>query len=98
MDLSPGTLQAFDLARQDLGEPLDRGPLQDCVVVAPNVVGCDAPDCQVVPAPRRVTLKIAPARFRPDQDDTSGVSARLIAIQGQAVRPIDVVQSPQACG
>ena len=90
--------EAFDLTRQDFGEPLDRGPLQDRVVVARNEIGCDAPDRQVLPAPRRVTLKVAPARFRPNQDDASGVGARLIAIQGQAVRPIDVVQSPEAFG
>ena len=94
MVLSPCTREAFDLTRQDFGEPLDRGLLQDRVVIARNVIRRDGPVRQLRPTPRRVTLKIAPVRVRSHEDESSGVGGRLIPIQGKTVGSIDLVASP----
>ena len=72
MDLSLGTIETFNLAGQDFGEPFDCGLLQDRVVVARNLMGRDAPDRQVGPASCRVILKRS-ALFRAEQDDASRV-------------------------
>ena len=89
---------SINLAGQDFGKPLDGRPLHDRVMVAREVMGCDAPERQGVPAPRRPIIEVIPARFRLDQDDAARVGARLVAVQGQPVRPEDVVEPAQAIG
>ena len=89
---------SFDLAGQDFGKPQDGRPLHDRVMVARKVMGCDAPERQGVPALRRAIIEVVPARFRLDQDDAARVGARLVAVQGQPVRPEYVVEPAQAIG
>ena len=91
-----GLFVAFDLTGQNLGEPQDGRPLHDRVMVAGKMMGCDTPECERLPAVCRAWIEVVQLRFRLDQDDTARVGARLVAVERQPVRSVDVVKPLQA--
>ena len=95
---SRGLFVSINLAGQDFGKAIDGRPLHDRVMVARQVMDCDAPERQGIPAPRRRLIEAIPARFRLDQDDPAWIWAGPVAIQGQPVRPEYVMESTQAIG
>ena len=62
---------SINLVSQDFSKPLDGRPLHDRVMVARQVMRCDAPERQGIPAPRRTIIVVIPARFRLHEDDAA---------------------------